>query len=399
MPGTVQRTTLSTLGLAGLVILGLLTLQIGFQLSTRYLYLLLFAAGTIAFFMIGYQLILIMREDDAGALAAPPPTSPAPRLIMHAPLTAGDQIVLDWATERLESGSTLDAGSKLERLSADARNHPQVLRLKHQIYFAERRWHAALETAKAWAAAQPDDPAPWEAQAASLCELRQFTQAMDLLTPLAERFPGRPELAYKLSQLCAEMGRLEQAQGWLFKALDAGDKHRLVSRVMQDQALEPLIHFLGRRCMVERMLANPAEAAGREALAFAARHGIPASECDAKGSVISTIPSAAGPGQFDAIVVFADAGATDESLFPVVEQAQRQRRPYMLVREGRPEADPVAELLTFLEQHRVLSVRIAGDATGRPAMEQFVRTILESAFDYQLRSLLHGTCTPATLRF
>jgi len=370
-------------------------------LPTVYLYLLLFAAGVGAFCMIGYQLLNMMREEQPEAVSPSPLAAKPARASGPVPaLPTDDRIILDWARERLEAGNTLEAGSKLERISSPFRNHPEVLRLRHDIYFAERRWHAALDVARAWAAAAPQEPLAWEAQAACLGEMRHYQQALELLAPVAGRFPKVPVLAYRLARLCAEMGRLEEAQRWLFKALDTGEKPALVRRAMADDALEPLLHFLGRRVLVERLVTDPAaDEASRAAMDFAQRHGIERStpETPAALPLGETKPHRVPPAA-DALVIFTIAGEITGFAGRHLEHARQSQRPHLVLQRDGGEADPVGQFLVFLERQRVRTLQVAGSIPSVPGLADFADDTLEAAFDYQLRSQLHGTATPASLR-
>lgn len=401
----------------GIAILLFLAAFIVFRLPTTYLYFLLFAAGTGAFCMILYQLYRIVREDyvEPAPVVARGGKAPAPGL--EAELPADERIVLEWARECLEAGNTLDAGVKLERIAGAHRNHPDVLRLRHEIYFAERRWHAALDVAKAWAQAAPDDPAAWEAEAACLGEMRLFQQAVNVLKPVAERFPKAQSPAYRLARFNAEMGRLEEAQRWLFRALDAGEKGRLVQRAMTDAALHPLLHFLGRRALVERIVTGGLTGAERAALEFAERHGIERigwcprgrSEEERRFHVKHGLLETASGGwqvctdlnvqQADATVVFSTGGDLYGAAARALEFARQSRRPCLALERDNTEGDPVARLLTFLEQHRVRTLHVAGSIAARePHIGEFVTRTLEAACDYQLRSLLHGTLASSSVR-
>jgi tetratricopeptide (TPR) repeat protein len=359
----------------------------------------------------------MMREDDEEVVPAAPRQPRADAATPHPLLPTDDRIIVDWARECLEAGNTLDAGSKLERISTPHRNHPDVLKLRQEIYFAERRWHAALEAAKAWAAASPNDPAAWEAQAACLGELRLYQQAVNVLLPVANRFARRPELAYRLARLCAEMGRLEESQRWLFKALDAGDKPKLARQALADTALQPLIYFLGRRALVEKIVAGGLTGAERAALEFAERHGIEHAGWSAHGhteeeqrvhrhfKLVETGSSGwqertdLNAQHSDATAIFSISGELAGAASRALEQAQQLGRPYLLLQRDGGEGDPVAQLLSFLEKHRVRVLNVAGTIVAREAhIGEFVTETLEAAFDYQLRSLLHGTLAPASPR-
>lgn len=413
-----QVSTKAPLAKAAVLIGGVVLVVLGvLKLPTVYLYLLLFAAGVGAFCMIAYQLIGIMREGQTEVVPA------AGVMESHRPgglaavLPSDDRIILDWATECLEAGNSLDAGSKLERIAAAYRNHPEVLKLRHRVYFTERRWHAALDVGKSWAEADPGDPLAWEAQACCLAELRQFQQAVNLLEPVAARFPRRTELTYRLARLNAEMGRLEDSQKWLFKALDAGEKPPLIRRALADPALHPLFYFLGRRVLVQKITAGGVHGAERAALEFAERHGIDHAgwcapmETEEDLRVLNhfslqIVPRTDGATvrhnmnvqQSEATVIFAMVGDLSSQANQVLENVHLMHKPCLILRKKGGEGDPVAELLTFLEKYRVGVLHITGSEAGAgEACRDFADEVLEAAFEYQLRSFLHGTLAPHSL--
>jgi tetratricopeptide (TPR) repeat protein len=387
-----------------------------FKLPTVYLYLLLFVAGTGAFCMIAFQLVGMMREESGEAAVAMETRRAARTSALVEKLPADDRIVLDWARECLDQGSSLEAGVKLERVSAAHRNHPDVLRLRCDIYRAESRWHAALEVAKTWAKADPGDVAAWEAQAACLEEMKLYQQAADVLLPLAQRFASRPDLPYQLARLASQMGRLEEAQRWLFKALDVGDKSRLAARALADNALQPLVFFLGRTVLVEKLVAGGLRGAECAALDFAVAHGIDHTGWAAKPrsgeergvqeQYSLTATESAGWQErtdlnvrySDATVVFTLGPEMAGAAARAVEAAAQMHKPCLRLQREGLEGDPVAQFLTFLEKHQVHSLNITGStATREPPITDFVAVTLAQAFDYQMKLLLRGTRQPATL--
>jgi hypothetical protein len=57
--------------------------------------------------------------------------------------------------------ATTAANEELERITAEYRAHPAVLKARWQIYAKAKKWDAALETASALAQLVPEHPLGW----------------------------------------------------------------------------------------------------------------------------------------------------------------------------------------------------------------------------------------------
>jgi tetratricopeptide (TPR) repeat protein len=142
----------------------------------------------------------------------------------------------------LELGSPQDARSELERVSAAAKNHPDVLGVQWLIHAEEKDWAGALNVAGALLTVVPDNANGWLHRAYALRRVKDggLQAAWDALRPAYEKFPKESTIPYNLSCYACQMGKLEEAREWLQKALKTGDKDRIKRMALDDSDLEPL---------------------------------------------------------------------------------------------------------------------------------------------------------------
>ena len=88
----------------------------------------------------------------------------------------------EWVAEYLDAGNTQAASGKLERISPVFRSHPDVLEMQCKIFQQEKRWRAALDTARKYSQAAPEKVNGWIAQAVCLHEMDLTQTALDTLT-------------------------------------------------------------------------------------------------------------------------------------------------------------------------------------------------------------------------
>ena len=110
-----------------------------------------------------------------------------------------DSLILEWARECLKTGRSLEAGIKLERISPELRSHPDVLKLRYEIYRHERRWHAAMDAIQAYSNAMPDDVDGWIGQALCLHEMKLSQRGLNVLLRVVDRFPEEPFVPYYIA--------------------------------------------------------------------------------------------------------------------------------------------------------------------------------------------------------
>ena len=61
----------------------------------------------------------------------------------------------------LELGNPIEANEELEKVTASLRAHPDVLKVRWEIYAAAKKWEAALDISDALVQLEPEDPLGW----------------------------------------------------------------------------------------------------------------------------------------------------------------------------------------------------------------------------------------------
>jgi predicted Zn-dependent protease len=95
------------------------------------------------------------------------------------------QAALGW----LELGNPLEAKEELEQITPQLRVHPDVLRVRVEIYSGAKKWDYAAEVANALCRMVPDDAFGFVRFAFALHELKRTQEAYDVLLPIADKFP------------------------------------------------------------------------------------------------------------------------------------------------------------------------------------------------------------------
>src|SRR6266566_2776358 len=144
------------------------------------------------------------------------------------PLDASDRRHLEAAKGWCQLEAFLEANEELEQITANLRAHPDVLKVRWQIYANLEKWEGALEIAGAIVTLVPNKPEGWIYKASSLHELRRDAEAHEVLLDTATRFPSDEIVLYDLACVCCSMKRLDEARSWLSNAVAAGgDKIKL----------------------------------------------------------------------------------------------------------------------------------------------------------------------------
>ena len=125
----------------------------------------------------------------------------------------------------------------MEKVAPEKRAHPDVLEARWQVYANLGKWEGALEIATAILALDPERPQGWIYRASSLNELGRPDDARGTLMEAAEKFPLDEIILYDLACVSCRLGKLEEAQGWLAKAIEIGGKETKL-RALEDPDLE-----------------------------------------------------------------------------------------------------------------------------------------------------------------
>jgi hypothetical protein len=86
-----------------------------------------------------------------------------------------DSLHLPAAQGCLELGNNLEVDAELDNITASLRAHPDVLKVRWEIYAAAKKWEAALDIAAAIVQLDPDDPLGWVHRSYALHELKPAT--------------------------------------------------------------------------------------------------------------------------------------------------------------------------------------------------------------------------------
>lgn len=151
-----------------------------------------------------------------------------------------DKRHLDAAEGWLELGNHLEAKEELELLPPQLRTYPEVLVLRHKIYSAEKKWDLAAEAATALCERMPDYAFGFIRLAHSLHELKRTREAREVLMAVVDRFADEFIIAYNLACYECQLGNLTGARDWLKKAIDMGDREKIMPIALEDADLEPL---------------------------------------------------------------------------------------------------------------------------------------------------------------
>jgi tetratricopeptide (TPR) repeat protein len=162
------------------------------------------------------------------------------------PLEPPDSLHLLAAQGWLELGNHIEANEELENIAPQLRAHPDVLKVRWEVYAAAKKWEATLDIAAALIQLDPDDPLGWVHRSYALHELRRTAEARDNLLRVVDKFPMSATMRYNLACYACQLGRLEQAKQWLEKAFALGDAKQMKLAALDDPDLEPLWKEIGK---------------------------------------------------------------------------------------------------------------------------------------------------------
>lgn len=142
----------------------------------------------------------------------------------------------------MELGLGKEAEAELDLVSAENRQHPDVLETRWAIHAGERQWEAALDVARKLLSQAPERADGWLHQAYALRRVRAggLEKAWEALKPAAEKFPKEPIIPYNLSCYACQMAQLDEARVWLKRALKIGGRQHIKRMALADPDLEPL---------------------------------------------------------------------------------------------------------------------------------------------------------------
>ena len=144
---------------------------------------------------------------------------------------------LNAATGWLELGNLREAWAELGQVSEGARGSRAALDLEWRLHAESRDWPPALDIAVRLVAMDPDDPTGWIHQSYALHELGRTAEARHRLLSVATRFAGIATVCYNLACYACRLGELEEARGWLERAVRLRRKDEIKAMALQDSDL------------------------------------------------------------------------------------------------------------------------------------------------------------------
>src|SRR5882672_11353419 len=127
-------------------------------------------------------------------------------------LNLKDQRHLDAAHGWLGLGSHLDATEELECITPVFRIHPQVLRIRYEVYAVAKNWQGAADIALEICRLQPDSPFGFIHCAFALHELKRTLEALNILLPISTAFPDESTIPYNLACYTCQLGDIVSAR-------------------------------------------------------------------------------------------------------------------------------------------------------------------------------------------
>jgi predicted Zn-dependent protease len=140
----------------------------------------------------------------------------------------------------LELGTWHEANEELERIAPLMRAHPDVLRMRVEIYSAAKRWEYAAEVASTLSRIAPDEAFGHVRLAFALLELKRTREALETLLPVADKFPDIWVIPYNLACYSCQLGDMTGARDWLAQSFKAGDAKAIKLMALDDPDLSPL---------------------------------------------------------------------------------------------------------------------------------------------------------------
>ena len=151
-----------------------------------------------------------------------------------------DKFHVDAASGWIGLGDLDSAREELKQISPEIQNHPAVLMVQSELFFAEENWESLLPLAEKLLRQFPKLDFLWINRSYALHELKRTQEAFDALLPAAKKFPKRWLIRYNLACYCAQLGELEKAMSWLQKAIELANKREIKAMALDDSDLKPL---------------------------------------------------------------------------------------------------------------------------------------------------------------
>jgi hypothetical protein len=189
---------------------------------------------------------VVLMEDAArtqggsSMTGEPPGTKP----ILSVPLQGTDSFHLRVAEGWIGLGDYAAASEQLKNISPELWTHPAVQKVRWQICVNAKNWEAALDVASTLVLLDPKESLGWTHLSYALHELKRTAEARDNLLHVVDTFSDNATMRYNLACYESQLGRMEEAKGWLVEAFKLGGKRQLKQMALTDSDLEPLREWI-----------------------------------------------------------------------------------------------------------------------------------------------------------
>lgn len=158
-----------------------------------------------------------------------------------------DELQVYAAAGWLQLGNAIEAKAELSKLSAAAREVPDVLEVIWQVHVALKEWAEALKAAEVLQRLAPERSSSWIERAFALRRVPGggLEQAKEVLLEGLRFFPEEPLLYYNLACYAAQCGKPEEAMDWLKQAVKIAEDPAMIRKLAaHDEDLTSLRHRL-----------------------------------------------------------------------------------------------------------------------------------------------------------
>lgn len=148
-----------------------------------------------------------------------------------------------------ELGNHREAHSELEKISPESRDHPDVLKLRWQIFAKSKHWQTVFSIARAICQLQPialaDGPSDASGQSTTNCAERTRPNRARHRALYPMRLPHFFAIPYNLACYACRSGNVSEAWEWLKVATEMADVSEVRRLALNDPDLEPLWNQIG----------------------------------------------------------------------------------------------------------------------------------------------------------
>ncbi len=139
-------------------------------------------------------------------------------------------------------GKPGEAAVELDRIEPAMRAHPDVLEVRYEIHALRHDWAGCFAITQQVLLQVPERAFGWIHGAYAVRRMPGggLAAAFEALIPAATMCPQEPVVFFNLACYACQLGRLDEAIGWLRQAVKASSRTRIIEMARNDDDLEPL---------------------------------------------------------------------------------------------------------------------------------------------------------------